>query len=594
MLIGIESTTLLFLFILVFSFVKLKSTQHITLNPVIDKTDKKIIGIICVLYGIFALINLGSWQNQPSSWQPKEHGIINITLNKPAQLQSLYYYSGINNGTYHWTYIGRNGSQINLLDKTASLGYPAHFKWNKISFTGVTESISQIQLTVDKPDVEIRQLAIFDINNNYITSVNVIDQINNQKLDLITKMPPLHYDDSFLTSTYFDEIFYATSAYQYLHGLNPYVSVHPPLGMQLIGTGIATFGMNAFGWRIIPAIFSILILLIMYVFTKRVLKTRVAAIFATLLLTFEPMHYVMGKIAFLDGIVTLFILTQYYFLYRYLELRRFGAKLSDCYRELFYIGIALGCGMACKWSALYFVAPLFISLIYGEIVLANPTLKEFVYSLIYNAVVLLMLPLIIYSISYIPFILSQTDNDLFKFIWRIQTYMYEFQAHGLANATHPYASSWYEWPFLKTPMSLFYWQDGNIANSVTFIANPLIVSLTFPIIILLTVLSIKNRTKMRNWFLLIAICAQYIPYAFISHIMFLYYFYSTIPLLILGIVCCHQQLFNWQNKHVRYATYLYIISVVVVFIMFLPATSGLEFPREYVTKYLLWRSGWNF
>lgn len=595
----IESIILALILIGISIFIKIKSTALHSKSSNIDTLDYKIIALLTSLFAMFTLINLGSNHTMKGEWSDSgSNSQLAIKIIHPTKISKIYYYSGINNGKYHWVYINENGEEKQLNDPIASLGYPAHFKWNEINTSQLNENISEIKLIVDSPKLEIKQLALFNVSGAYITNVQITssNMTENNLQDLISLSPPNDYIDNFLSSTFFDEIFYATSAYQYVNKLDPYVAVHPPLGMLLIGIGILIFGMNAFGWRIIPALASIAVLPIIYIFAKKLLKTRRAAIIATILLMFDPMHYVMGKIAFLDGIVTLFILLQYYFLYSYLELRNTGAKITDCYKYLFLTGLMLGIGMSCKWSALYFSIPLVICLLYGELYIVRPKLKEFTHSLALCILLMIILPLTVYCISYIPFILSQNDTDLFSFIWRIQTYMYGFQAHGLANATHPYASSWYNWPMLKTPISLFFWQDKNsdIANSVAFIVNPLIAVLTFPVIILLIIKSIKDKSNFKNWFILIAICAQYLPYAFISHIMFLYYFYSTVPLLILGIVYCNQTMMNWNNKIHRYLTYGYILAVITVFIMFIPATSGFEFPRSYVVKYLLWRNGWNF
>ncbi len=563
---------------------------------ILDKQDKFIITCLTSIYFIISLVNLGSPHNFPLTWKAQQTNTqLTIVLKKPSQIGKLYYYSGINNGQYHWSYIDSKDQEQIISDPNTNLGDPAHFRWNKINLDDTNQQITTLKLTIDQPELDLRQIALYTPDGGYISHATVKASNTTQSLnELISPTRPNYVDNSLLSSSYFDEIFYATTAYQYLHGLNPYVAVHPPLGMLFIAIGIAIFGMTAFGWRIIPDIAATLIIPVVYILAKRIFKSRVAAILASLLIIFEPMHFVMGHIAFLDGIVTLFILLEYYFLYQYLELRTNTHNLYQCLPSWLWIGISMGVAMSCKWSGLYFALPLLIGLIYGEIFINKPTFKQFIISFSYAILTFVLLPLIIYSLSYVPFIYSQTDTELFSFIWRIQTYMYDFQAHGLANATHPYASSWYEWPSLKKPMSIFFWSDpkSSLAVSIAFIANPLISILTFPIIVSLAILGIIQK-KFQPWFIFSAICAQLLPYAFITHIMFLYYFYSTIPLIILGIVYLQQQL-NWQKPLVRYITYGYLLAVIIVFLWFIPVTSGFEFSRELVSKYLLWRDGWNF
>lgn len=589
-----ESILLVAIIIIISIFTTLKTTKALNQPSLLDKTDFKIMFLLTFLYSLVALYNLGSLNSPTGSWNAQNRNdTLTLNFNQPTKISAIYYYTGISNGKYHWDYLSDNLEPGIFDDSTARLGYPAHYKWNKFN-PNTTNKVSQIQLVLDEPELEIKQIAIFDEQNHYINDIKVSSSNNSSTNNLIMPIEPNNYQDNYLSSTYFDEIFYATTAYQYLHKLNPYVAVHPPLGMLIIAIGILFCGMNAFGWRIMPALASIALVPLMYIFAKRLFGNRRSAVIASVIIMFEPMHYVMGKIAFLDGIVTFFILLEYYYLYSYLQLRQNGASINDCYTNILKMGIAFGIGISCKWSALYFTVPLLLSLLYGEIALAKPNIKQFLHSVIFLFVTLVVLPLSIYCLSYVPFIISQTDTELFSFIWRIQTYMYQFQAYGLANATHPYASNWLEWSTLKTPMSLFFWQDGTVANSIAFIAHPFIAFATFPILLFLIVISIKQRGKLQPWFLLIAICAQYLPYAFITHIMFIYYFYSTIPLLILGLLEIHNTLFDWNKPVHRYMTYLFLGLYIAIFIMFIPATSGIEFPRDYVVKYLLWRNGWNF
>lgn len=594
-MIFIESLILFSILCCVCVFATLKTTNNTKPMPQIDKLDKKLIVALTLFFAIITYFNIGSFNHPNGNWDGKnENQQLTLKLATPAKLQTIYYYSGINNGKYEWAYQTQNGTSGVFDDPTARLGYPAHYKWNKFSVSE-SQPISQIRLNINTPELVIKQIVLIDNNNKYIPNIALNSSNSDDNLqNIITQDEPSNYKDNFLSSTYFDEIFYATTAYQYINKLNPYVAVHPPLGMLLIGIGIVIFGMSAFGWRFIPALASIALVPLIYIFAKKLFRNRYSAIIATLLLMFDPMHYVMGRIAFLDGIVTFFIVLQYYYLYSYLELRTQGAKLSDCYKAILWIGIALGCGMSCKWSSLYFALPLLLTLLYTEISLAKPTIKEFVQAFLYLFVCLVIVPLSIYGLSYVPFILSQTDTDLFSFIWRIQTYMYEFQAHGLQNATHPYSSFWYQWPTLKNPISLFFWQENSMANSIVFIANPLISFLTFPVMATLIIATITDRTQSRNWFILFALSAQLLPYAFIKHIMFLYYFYSSIPFIILGIVCTINDAFDWKNKLARYVVYTYVAAVIVVFLMFIPALVGIEFPRDYVVHFLLWKNGWNF
>ena len=68
-------------------------------------------------------------------------------------------------------------------------------------------------------------------------------------------------------SLVFDEAYYVPAARDILNGVssNP---EHPFLGKAWISLGIATFGDNWFGWRIVPVSFSLLSLIVFYFVSK--------------------------------------------------------------------------------------------------------------------------------------------------------------------------------------------------------------------------------------------------------------------------------------------------------------------------------------
>ena len=75
----------------------------------------------------------------------------------------------------------------------------------------------------------------------------------------------VEYPTTYLSQTYFDEIYYVRTAEQYLEAKEPYETTHPPLGKLIIATGILLVGFNPLGWRIMGIFFAtIMIPLIFY------------------------------------------------------------------------------------------------------------------------------------------------------------------------------------------------------------------------------------------------------------------------------------------------------------------------------------------
>ena len=100
-----------------------------------------------------------------------------------------------------------------------------------------------------------------------------------------------------LNSTYFDEIYHARTAYEMIHHLYCYENTHPPLGKIFIACGVLIFGMNPFGWRFAGTLFGVLMLPVIYNFSKKFFKETWISVVTTLLFAFDFMHFVQTRIA---------------------------------------------------------------------------------------------------------------------------------------------------------------------------------------------------------------------------------------------------------------------------------------------------------
>ena len=137
---------------------------------------------------------------------------------------------------------------------------------------------------------------------------------------------------SYKNSTYFDEIYHVRTAYEHLHGAEPYEITHPPLGKILIAIGIKIFGMTPFGWRFMGTLFGIMMLPLMYAFAKRIFGNSFIAAAAMLLMTFDFMHFTQTRIATIDSFAVFFIMLMYYFMYIYYEDRK-STRLNSSHRS---------------------------------------------------------------------------------------------------------------------------------------------------------------------------------------------------------------------------------------------------------------------
>ena len=107
---------------------------------------------------------------------------------------------------------------------------------------------------------------------------------------------------------------------------------HPPLGKIIISIGIAIFGMNAFGWRVMGALFGVAMVPIIYCFAKRLFKKSEYALLVAFIFAFDFMHYVQTRIATIDVYGVFFILLMFYYMYQYFTMNVFVDGLKATFK----------------------------------------------------------------------------------------------------------------------------------------------------------------------------------------------------------------------------------------------------------------------
>ncbi|MBV9232412.1 MAG: phospholipid carrier-dependent glycosyltransferase [Candidatus Eremiobacteraeota bacterium] len=139
----------------------------------------------------------------------------------------------------------------------------------------------------------------------------------------------------------FDEIYFARAGEEYLQNLRIYENTHPPLSKLLITLSMMLFGGmpkghglrgwtflngiighlgngdNPYGWRFLDVVFGALVVMLLYVFAKRITGSTIFATIAALLLTFDGMHFVQSRIATPEGFVVFFATLAVYAFYRF-------------------------------------------------------------------------------------------------------------------------------------------------------------------------------------------------------------------------------------------------------------------------------------
>lgn len=598
----------------------------------LNKSDVYIVTCMTIAYLLLSLYRLGSTNVPKTFWAPVRQGeSFTLDLGKETDVSRIYYYCGLGEGKYRLEYMDETGEFMPLktLDKDE---FGDLYVWK---YADIPVHTSQIRIIADTYNAMLYEIGIFEEGSTQpLKGIKIIDK-NVESLDdgivenVLDEQDTIEYSPSFMTGMYFDEVYHARTAYEYLHKINPYETTHPPLGKIMIALGILVFGMNPFGWRIAGTLVGVIMIPVMYAFGKKIFRETFPAFCTAFLMMFDFMHFTQTRIATIDSYGTLFVILMYYFMYDYYINKSYNLGFRQALKYLFLTGLCFGLGAASKWICIYAGAGIGVLFFlakfyeYRDYADANKRFREIVerekkgmeqawsvserkiawikdyvplhvnWTLFFCILFFIIIPGIIYVLSYIPFMMVQS-HDL-RSVWENQVYMYKYHSNDVLQATHDYASKWWSWPIIYKPM-WFYEKPGlpqGRASSIVTMGNPAIWWVGIVAFVAAVIISTKKRDR-RMVPIFIAAAFQYLPWMFIKRTTFIYHFFSTVPFVIICIV----YVINYVMKEIpkaRYVVYAYLTVVLVLFVMFYPVLSGMEVSRFYVDNFLRWfGNAWFF
>ncbi len=565
-------------------------------KPFLDKTDYLLIVIISSIYAGISLINLGTKLEPNTPVRLTAAQGIEINFATPTQINQFYYALGYVSGAVKFSYVrSDNQAQSITID-------PGTFMWNNLQLNDPNAKYKQITLTPESGVIELRQLALFN-NANYVTDFSLTQAgqvIPPQKL--VSVSVPQNYQSIWHSGTIWDEYYYVTTAYQFNHHLPALITVHPPLGMYLISAGMKVFGDNPFGWRIVPDLAGILLVMLVYVFTKKLTLSRSAAIIASTLLSADFMHFMITRMASLESTLAFFAILSLFFLYCYAEARRSGESFNATLRYLLPCALSLGLAISIKWSALYSLVTALLVITYFEFVYNyRDSLRTKLIAVFNIGALFILLPVSLYFSCYYPtvfypFYKSSGINNFWSFVSSLQPVMYQFHTQMINHVPNGGGGSqWWQWPLITQPQLVYRWLDtrSNSSSIGLLMGNPLIWWLFYPSLLLMLIHVLKVR-KFMPLFLFSATLLQFLPYALFGRISYIYYFYisSVFGIMILGYLL--SQVLQLKNRRLNYLIVTYLLACILLFVAFYPLLGGVVVDRGYFIKYLLWYHNWQF
>jgi dolichyl-phosphate-mannose-protein mannosyltransferase len=306
---------------------------------------------------------------------------------------------------------------------------------------------------------------------------------------------------------YFDEIYYARTAREYLLGQPIYEWTHPPLSKLLVALGVRAFGFEPWGWRFVPALFGTLLVAGLYALGHLASGRPQVGLAVAGLGAVDSIWLVESRIAKPEVFLVTFSVLAY--------ACGWAAVRSGRWSWLLAAGLMAGAACATKWTGAAALAAL-------AVLVAGAWRRGWVrwpwWTLVLS---LVAAPAAVYAASYVPHLLrGEGLSDLV----RLHRNMYQY--HATLQATHPYASPWWSWPLLLRPMWYHYEAAAGRMSGVFAVGNPLVWWAILPAV---AALGLRARREPVDAFALCGFLLTYLPYAFVGRLLFVYHFTPVLP-----------------------------------------------------------------
>ncbi len=578
----------------------------------LQKPDYIILLIMTAVCAVMSFANLGDRKAASNYWKAGEAGdYIIVEFDQPQQVKKIAYSNGVPKSEKITYYAVSYEKEDGTYEDALNIQSAAFFEW-QVSSSSFTAK--RVKITAKVKGLPLNEIGFFTQNEageDQLLPVSVVESSYEEKED--SGKPDYLFDEqdtvpavpSYRNGTYFDEIYFPRTAYENIHGMTVYETTHPPLGKLIIALGIQIFGMNPFGWRFMGTLFGVLMVPFMYLFGLKLFQKRSYAFLTAFLMMFDFMRLAQTRLATIDSYSAFFVIGMYYFMYDYFTQKSYDLRFRKSLTPLFLCGLMFGLGAASKWTSLYAgagIAFLFFLAKYleGDDFAFGRAQQEkgkkswaitnFLPTCLICVVFFVIIPGIIYVLSYIPYMAANPDQSLWEIVIQNQKDMYGY--HSTLDATHSYSSHWYQWPIIYRPI---WYYKGTVPSgswaTIVSLGNP---AIWFPGLIAVfgTVYFAWKRRDKKMIVPIVAYGLQYFPWILVTRCAFIYHYFTAVPFMILMLAYCIKCLM--EDKVInKTAVVIYMGIVLLLFILFYPMLTGMTVSQGYVESFR-WFSSWYF
>ncbi|MCL1884575.1 MAG: phospholipid carrier-dependent glycosyltransferase [Defluviitaleaceae bacterium] len=545
--------------------------------PPMRKRDFAYIAALIIVYSVLAFTNLGDMRTPQTTWVSSEE-VAYFDFGEAVHVSQFQFLMGARHNIPFGLHSSVDGQEWELLYHSSGGDV---FAWAFVEL----DTHAQFVAIGANEGLRLQEIAFRGVGGELLEFAHVSPGAE-ALVDEQHLVPTRRY---FMNSTYFDEIYHPRTGYEFVHGLTVYETTHPPLGKVFMAASIRAFGMTPFAWRLPGTLFGILLIPLIYAFARLLLKSNNYALFASFIFTFDFMLFSHTRLATIDTFVTFFVIAMYFFMYCYIE----NVEKNSLARSLAFLalcGAATGLAVASKWQGVYAAIGLpflFFPALY-KVYLRDR--RQAIITFVACFGFFIALPILIYVLSYIPFVLASGGGGL-RTIWENQQLMLSYHSIYVLGAQHRFASPWWSWPLMITPL----WQYQTIISDtmrggMSSMGNPGVWWFgIFATGFAIFSLAKKRRFESDTAFLLVAYAANFLPWIFVTRLTFIYHYFPAVPFVVLLIAMFFKHFVKRD-----YLCFAYAGVVLALFILFYPVLSGMPVNIDFVDIRLRWFPDWFF
>ncbi len=395
------------------------------------------------------------------------------------------------------------------------------------------------------------------------------------------------------SAPFFDEVHYLPAARAVLE-LNWALNVeHPPLAKQIIALGIAIFGDEPLGWRIMSVLFGTLALFAAMRTMWFASETREASLLTGLFVATNFLLFVHARIAMLDVFMVAFLM---------LAAWMFAAALREnetARWRLAIAGVALGCAMASKWNAI----PL--AVLPGLAFLAarwSAGRRRLVMSArgwpvggmtLWEAGIWLgLVPLLVYAATFWPYLFWEVRSGEVAGLVDLHRQMLALQTQ--VPQSHPYQSQWWDWIINRRAIWYLYEPVDGAHRGVMLIGNPVTMLAGLVALCWCAWAGWKSRTGAVRWdaIALVVVFITSLAMWIVAPKAVQFYFHYFLPAMALSAALALGVERLWQRGD-RLLGWVISLGALACFIYWFPILTAapLDDPQDFLRW--AWTQGWR-